>query len=401
MSLVASTAFQSNPAIQPRAFAVMGCLAKEDVDDDLLYQILVALRSSLTNYLDTGDYEMLISIVISLSKMMTNINYHCRYLFHLFWVAMSLARCASAHIFNAACGLIDSILRVMNAAGEFKDGRMIHVLMSGKSLVDKAAVHIDDLFRIRFTTESFHHAVIASLIRGLHESSTRIHAHRVLTTFLDVSTINRVPGIDTFDINEHLPPYLPIVLSRFYDKAEHDEHFAIYASRMPTLREYPEKAIEVVKICKERALVALLIFAVIDFNTSDEHVQMIATRFLTVVATVRPDAFLLVYDQIIGHLNELMRDSQNSVLLEICRTLLCAMSGQARYTVANRRAGRERLDYVLKEWGLSGVWDAATFEGNGTGGLRGPGSGMGKKGQGERERQGIILVDRLVDVCLR
>ncbi|RPA79455.1 hypothetical protein BJ508DRAFT_415934 [Ascobolus immersus RN42] len=400
MSLVASTAFQSNPAIQPRAFAVMGCLAKEDVDDDLLYQILVALRSSLSNYLETGDYEMLISIVISLSKMMANINYQCRYLFHLFWVAMSLARCASAHIFNAACGLIDSILRVMNAAGEFKDGRMVHVLMSGKTLVDKAAIHIDELFRIRFTTESFHHAVIASLIRGLHESSTRIHAHRVLTTFLDVSTINRVQGMDTFDVNEQLPPYLPIVLSRFYDKAEHDEHFAIYASRMPTLRDYPERAAEVVKIAKERALVALLIFAVIDFNTSDEHVQMIATRFLTIVATVRPDGFLLVYDQIIGHLNELMRDSQNSVLLEICRTLLCAMSGQARYTVANRRAGRERLDYVLKEWGLSGVWDAATFEGNGTGGLR-TGGGMGKKGQGERERQGILLVDRLVDVCLR
>ncbi len=44
---MASTAFQNNPAIQPRAFTVMGCLAREEVDDDLLYQVLVALRNSI------------------------------------------------------------------------------------------------------------------------------------------------------------------------------------------------------------------------------------------------------------------------------------------------------------------------------------------------------------------
>jgi len=68
MSLVASTAFQSNPAIQPRAFTVMGCLARQDVDDDLLYQVLVALRNSITRFMEDNDSEMLIAIVTSLQK---------------------------------------------------------------------------------------------------------------------------------------------------------------------------------------------------------------------------------------------------------------------------------------------------------------------------------------------
>ncbi|KAK2628011.1 hypothetical protein QTJ16_002657 [Diplocarpon rosae] len=65
MSLVASTAFQSNLAIQPRAFTVMGCLAREDVDDDLLYQVLVTLRSSIGRFMEENDSEMLIAIVTS------------------------------------------------------------------------------------------------------------------------------------------------------------------------------------------------------------------------------------------------------------------------------------------------------------------------------------------------
>ncbi|KAL7332161.1 hypothetical protein PS15p_204242 [Mucor circinelloides] len=43
MGLVTSTAFYFNPAIQPRSFVTLGCLAQDEVDDDLIYQILVAL----------------------------------------------------------------------------------------------------------------------------------------------------------------------------------------------------------------------------------------------------------------------------------------------------------------------------------------------------------------------
>ena len=51
MGLLTATTFKLSPSIQPRAFVVMGSLASSDVDDDLLYQMLVALRGAMK----TGD----------------------------------------------------------------------------------------------------------------------------------------------------------------------------------------------------------------------------------------------------------------------------------------------------------------------------------------------------------
>ena len=44
MGLLTATAFRLLPSIQPRAFVVMSSSASSDVDDDLLYQMLVVLR---------------------------------------------------------------------------------------------------------------------------------------------------------------------------------------------------------------------------------------------------------------------------------------------------------------------------------------------------------------------
>jgi hypothetical protein len=48
MSLVSSTAFQYSPAVQARAFITLGTLAVSDVDDDLFYQMIVALKKVLS-----------------------------------------------------------------------------------------------------------------------------------------------------------------------------------------------------------------------------------------------------------------------------------------------------------------------------------------------------------------
>ena len=57
MGLLTLTAFQLSPSVQPRAFVVMGTLALSDVDDDLLYQMLIAFRSGhrLSGMTRTGE----------------------------------------------------------------------------------------------------------------------------------------------------------------------------------------------------------------------------------------------------------------------------------------------------------------------------------------------------------
>lgn len=213
MSLVASTAFQSNPAIQPRAFTVMGCLAREDVDDDLLYQVLVALRSSIGRYMDDNDSEMMVAIVTALTKMMDKLPSASRYGTQLFWLALSLVRLVPIGLFNCAAMFLEAVLLNISASGELSNGRMILTLLQGRIPLDEAAIPLDEVYGIHFTAENFHFAVTACMVKGMTDALTRSNAMRVISTFLDTTTANAPEGV-TFPQDLSCLPYLGLLLGR-------------------------------------------------------------------------------------------------------------------------------------------------------------------------------------------
>lgn len=188
MSLVASTAFQNNPAIQPRAFAVMGCLAREEVDDDLLYQVLVALRNSVNRFGDDHNSEMLVSIVTSLSKMMAKLPSASRYGLQLFWLAMSLVRLVPATLFNCTAQFLEAVLANISTDEDFRGSNMAPLLLQGRVPLDEAALPLEGVYGIHFNAENFHFAVCACLARGLTDTMTRQTAIRVLLSFLELAS---------------------------------------------------------------------------------------------------------------------------------------------------------------------------------------------------------------------
>jgi len=188
MSLVASTAFQNNPAIQPRAFTVMGCLAREEVDDDLLYQVLVALRNSVGRFGDDSNSDMLVAIVTSLSKMMAKLPSASRYGLQLFWLAMSLLRLVPHNLFNCTAMFLESVLTNISTSGDLKGDRMVPFLLQGRAQLEEAALPLDEAYGIHFTADNFHFAACACLVRGLTDTVTRATAIRVLATFLEMTT---------------------------------------------------------------------------------------------------------------------------------------------------------------------------------------------------------------------
>ena len=89
MSLISSTAFQFNPCVQSRAFIALGCLARDNVDDDLLYQIMVALRGALTLFED-NDCHLIAAIIMALCNIVGGMTSRSRYLKPIFWLGISL-----------------------------------------------------------------------------------------------------------------------------------------------------------------------------------------------------------------------------------------------------------------------------------------------------------------------
>jgi neurofibromin 1 len=379
MSLVASTAFQSNPAIQPRAFAVMGCLAREDVDDDLLYQVLVVLRSALNRFVENGDYDMLTSIITSLTKMMDNLSPTSRYLHQLFWVAISLIRLGSGMVYNCSAALLEATLRTIASSGELKENRMSNVLMQGKTSVEEAASVIDELYGIRFEVETFHFALAATLMKGLQSPPTKPAAIKTLTALVEVFTAN-VPETTRWNVDVQIPPYFPMIIARAASISEIKELLWMVGLSVVDDNEMDIwAAIPPFEKMTERSLLICGLLAIIDFKTCEEVIQRHALAFFTHMANRRAEVLLLLYDHLIEHLDNVLNTSHNPALLKEANSLMCAVSKNPRFI--SRKGRKEGLNRFLDDYGLGGVWESTSL-----------------LDTHDREKRCAVLTDKLIEV---
>lgn len=292
MSLVTSTAFQTNPAIQPRAFIVMGCLAREDVDDDLLYQVLVALRNSLNNFSHELDNDMLASIIAAVTKMMEKLPITSRYGLQLFWLAIALVRLVPVNIFSYAASFLEAVLLNINASGDLKNGRMVEVLLSGRLPLEESAAILDESYGVRFNMDNFHFAVCSAMAKGLSKPSTRAVTFRVISTFLRVSNSNTSEIEDSSD-SAGATPYLVLLLSRACTLDE----IPITLSRtsMPNNRpKAPEVALQELDLnaLKDKELLLNTAIGLVDYKSLDETVQGRGLHWLRRVSLERPTVIL-------------------------------------------------------------------------------------------------------------
>jgi neurofibromin 1 len=297
MSLVASTAFQSNPAIQPRAFTVMGCLAREDVDDDLLYQVLVALRNSISRFVEDNDTEMLVAIVTSLSKMMEKLPTASRYGLQLFWLAMSLVRLVPLGLFNCTASFLEAVLININTSGDLKNDRMVQVLLHGRLPVEDSAMQLDESYGVHFNAENFHFAVCASLVKGLTDTVTKQTTLRVLSTFLEIASSN-APEDRRFPDDLSYLPYLGLVMSRALNSEEAKGilWLAGVTSNVGSLQglSSPENFLALIDLdaIRDKELLLNAAMSLVDFAYLEDTVQTRDLLWLNKVAIKRPTVIL-------------------------------------------------------------------------------------------------------------
>lgn len=184
MSLVASTAFQFNPAVQPRAFVVLGYLGREEIDDDLLYQILVALRGALAIFNDS-DPSLVTSIMMCLKNVVGSLPSNSRYLLQLFWVAVVLVEINTGPTFSMAVELLQAVLRALDTGGSFSDDTMVDVLLATREPFVDIARQLDGLCGVNFETH-FSFAIAGILMKGLRYNDAKDTIYDGLSTFLEI-----------------------------------------------------------------------------------------------------------------------------------------------------------------------------------------------------------------------
>lgn len=210
-SLVTSTAFQYNPIIQSRAFILLGCLADLtgsmldsevyqetaeaaslfEVDDDLLYQILVSLRGSIQEWANVANDAPIISIVTCLSKVVKILPDKSRYLPQMFWLGVSIIQYGHIPLFKAGVDLMISTVKSIchRNLPERSQTDLVSYLLNGRFDFREEAIRLDDETGVDF--EAFFSFAMASLlVKGLRHPLTKGATIELLQCMLRFSAMD-------------------------------------------------------------------------------------------------------------------------------------------------------------------------------------------------------------------
>jgi hypothetical protein len=183
---VTSTAFQNSPAIQTNAFIVLGTLATSDVDDDFIYQILVAFRSALLQSSET-DTTTVVSMLRCICKLVPALPRESRFLCQTFWLGVAMLQSSHMAFYVEAAELVRISLESLQARGAFKYRTVSQVLYDGRVLLQDIACQLDNVLGLSFES-TFSFSLAPILFKGLRHAPLKASGEAVLRTLLRVTT---------------------------------------------------------------------------------------------------------------------------------------------------------------------------------------------------------------------
>ena len=192
MSLVTATAFQQSLAIQTRSFVALAALAVSQVDDDLLYQVLVAFKSALGK-VNESNTAAITSMVRCMCKMVPAID-RSRYIGVLFWLAVALLQGSHVSYYAEASSLLQVTLKTMEEQGLFEHSSVQNILLDAREPLESVTSELDDMLKLSFET-SFSFSLAAIIFKGLRHSTLKGSAEAALRTLLQVTVASYDPNV--------------------------------------------------------------------------------------------------------------------------------------------------------------------------------------------------------------
>lgn len=193
MGMVASTCFQHNPATQPQAFTVLAALATEEVDDDLIYQVLIAMSSVLKQYSDRYTY-LVISMTRCLANMIPALMLDSRYPATLFWIGIGILQMGHIPLFSAGLDLTMSTLAYLSTNGAFAPG-LDRVLLEGRTAgSQELCFEVDQMSGVSMETQ-LHFSLVSVIWKGIRHPASR---QKTIDCLLMLSRLSSAPGLPYF-----------------------------------------------------------------------------------------------------------------------------------------------------------------------------------------------------------
>ncbi|KAI1294478.1 Ras GTPase activating protein ira2 [Mortierella claussenii] len=357
MGLVTSTAFQFNPAIQPRAFVALGCLARDEVDDDLLYQILVVLRGALGMFVE-ADCSLIASIVMCLTNIAANLPAESRYLQHLFWLGLSIVEIGHVQLFTCALELLQAVLKVLDAQGFFIHEHLDEVLLKARIPLLDVTKDLDESVGLNFETH-FSFGVAGALLKGLKHPSTKTITTDVLRSILQIA----VKGTQMDVVDVRVMGYLAALLPQAARNMELKEllHMVGITSmevNNTALNDTYYKMFDYLVI-PDNTTGLLLVTLVVTMlqNAETESERLFLYAFLAEAAVALPEVFALVYESLLPKMNQIINSSQVVPIIDAVQSIIFAVVADPLLSAAAANTQKASQLAYLTELGFAGLMD--------------------------------------------
>lgn len=116
-ALAKSFAFCFNPALQPRALIVFGCISKSITDYDMK-QLLRILVKALESF---NDMILIEALVMCLTRLQPLLRPESPIHKALFWVAASVLQLDEASLYASGLALLEQNLHTLDSQGMFEE----------------------------------------------------------------------------------------------------------------------------------------------------------------------------------------------------------------------------------------------------------------------------------------
>lgn len=188
----------------------MGTLASSDVDDDLLYQMLVALRSALRSG-DETDPQCAVSMLNCISKVVPSLQDNSRYTGPLFWLAVALLQTGHAAFYCEACGLLCACLTTLAKQGAFEESGFNVTLLEARATLEDISLQMDQMLYLSFDSD-FSFSLAPVIFKGIRRPQFREAAVNVLRCLLTTAVSTLPPPTDESTIPSEVLGYFLALL---------------------------------------------------------------------------------------------------------------------------------------------------------------------------------------------
>ncbi|XP_031834542.1 neurofibromin 1 isoform X3 [Nomia melanderi] len=207
-SLARNFAFCFNPALQPRALIVFGCISKSITDQDVK-QLLKILVKALESF---NDITLLEAIIMCLTRLQPLLRTESPIHRYLFWVATSVLQLDEASLYACGLALLEQNLHTLESQGTFDDKTLEHVMMSTREPLEWHFKQLDQAVGLSFKS-NFHFALVGHLLKGYrHPTPTTVtRTARVFTMLLGI--VAKPFRRDKFEVTPDSVAYLAALVS--------------------------------------------------------------------------------------------------------------------------------------------------------------------------------------------